>query len=230
MQTNRLKNIGIILATLTLLFLYTLFRSIVSSITFLNAFDIVSSNIITELWKFISTPTIFLGLLAFILIWRFRNSIESVFPGLKELKAGSFSALFETPILQDSDQSITELPNKKIDKNEANLEEKILDRTIDSLGKKFIQFFLDVDGKSFTPDEIVRKLAEYKPYETFLISENERVRIGYYGGVYRAVLGHVMRKIFIINVHEDKKGSNFNLKAGIREKLENRLNMLETKA
>jgi len=229
MRTNRLKNISITIAILASVFIYAVFKSEVSKVTFLTSLDIIISNIIAELWKFVSTPTIFLGILAFILIWRFRNSIESIFPGLKEFKAGSFSALFEIPTDKDSSESINEKPRIKTDKNEEILDEKIAERTIGLLGKRTTRLFLDIDGKSFALKDLLNKLAESNLYESFLVSDDAKIREGFYAGIYRVMQTYVMRYLFVINLSEDGKIAHFKLKAGIREKIENRINQLENK-
>jgi hypothetical protein len=229
MQKDQAKNIRVIIAISILIILYSLFRSTASKITFIDAFDQVTSLILIEAWKFISTPTIFLGVLAFILIWSFRKSIESVFPGLKEFKAGSFSALFDTPAIQSITQTRIDISGAEVANKQENQDEIIAERFIAAIEKTTCHFLLELDNKQFTVADAAAKLMNetsvLKSTASLLTDEDER--LVFYAGVFRTLYDYVLPALFKINVSDNEKLARFKLKADIREKLEKRIFQLE---
>jgi hypothetical protein len=229
MQQDKTKNIRVIIALSILIILYSLFRSTASKITFIDAFDQVTSLILIEAWKFISTPTIFLGVLAFILIWSFRKSIESVFPGLKEFKAGSFSALFDTPAIQVITQTRSDISGAEFINEQEMQDEIIAERFITSLEITTCHFLLGLDNKQFTVFEVSTKMMNeaevLKNTANLLMNEDEQ--LVFYAGVFRTLYDYVLPALFIINVSDNEKLAQFTLKAGVREKLEKRMDQLK---
>jgi len=224
MQRNQIKNIIISLAIITAIIVYTLFKSTVSGMPFLNALDVVTSNIITEAWRFVSTPTIFLGILVVFLILKFRNSIESVFPSLREFKAGSFSALFEIPVsplkIQSQDIKISA-------KEQEIFDEKIVESFITLFGKRSCEFFLYLDDKSLSLKQVYRKMNEIQLLSGSIETDETEKRLYFYAGAFRTIWSFVVPYFYNVEVSESSKISHFHLKAGIHDKLQAKLKILK---
>jgi hypothetical protein len=85
-----------IIGFLLLIIGYSYFRSYIDQIKFIVALDKVISTIISEAWKLLSSPTIFIALIIVILIFLFKENLQKLFPAIKEIKAGSFSAIIDS--------------------------------------------------------------------------------------------------------------------------------------
>ncbi len=120
MKRQKLFILSIFISLVLVIISYSFLRSYLDGQSFLFALDKVVSNIFSELWKFVSTPLIFVSLMIALFIYAARENILLLFPAIKEISAGSFSAKIEYP--QTNTVLAEELSNTpKLDQNQSDL-------------------------------------------------------------------------------------------------------------
>lgn len=202
---------------------YSWFRSVVSKIAFINVLDSLMSTVIVEIWKLISSPIIFVSLLVFILIWKFRNHIELMFPNVKEIKAGSFSALFEKTSLETDYQLLSPKSSKK-DKNTIEEDKVIAENLLEGASLQALQLFLYFDGKILSGNDLREKMLEQKIGTNAVENQGEKIQKIYMNGVLRAYIPYVLKKLFEFDYEDEAKTKAiFNLKKGLRKKIEDEI-------
>jgi hypothetical protein len=193
------------------------------------ALDQVISTLISEGWIFISTPTIFIALLATFLLWRFKDSIQAIIPAIKELRAGSFSAEMDFSKLDSIIQKPTADPiaaEIQIEAPTTNNDLKV-DFILNSMGKESLIFILGMDGKNLDGSQIMRLLDKYNVGKRHVVFEelSDDNKLGYFLGVYiifyRLFFPYLFRKEDQDDNEED--GVRYILRAGIKEKIYARL-------
>jgi len=232
MKKDILKNSLIVVIVLGVILAFSFLESIVNKLDFIKSFEVVLSTMIREFWKFISNPTIFLCITAAFLIWKFRQSIESVFPNLKEVKAGMVTASFE-PL---PPQGTSYEKNIKSTHKDTSINQKISEDNasdvyiINILGKKSCHFYIDIDGKALTKAALLREIEEREMFSSQLKTDDPTKRNLYFNGVFNVLWSYFVFRLFTVDLSDDNKTAHFNLKPGTREKLNDRLKYLEQKS
>lgn len=213
--------------------LYSLFKSNVDSISYIKSLDLVLSIIIHEGWKFISSPSIFLTLVAAFFLWEFRDNILSMFPAIKEIKAGPFSASLNYAV----QNSLIEIPNIEA-QNTANQtneaqevsvkqNEEIINYIINRSGLRSCQLYLAVDKSSLTVNDWIRKMSEFEIYDSIIKTDDEKLRYQFYHGLFRGTEKYAIGKLFSNKrIDPESKALYFELLPTVREKIQFRYNEL----
>ncbi|MCJ7584298.1 MAG: hypothetical protein MUO30_05955 [Anaerolineales bacterium] len=231
MKKTFLKTLLISIAAITLIAFYSYFHSIVSNVAFIVTLDQILSTIISELWKFISTPTIFIASLVIIILWLFRKNISAIFPAIKQIKAGSFSATID---YSDISKSVSESQTSSDVQNKIELTDEFLDVITRQFGEKTWNFLLDIDDKILTLDDHV---ARYKKIAYLFEDEDsmnefekafgiDSLRIFYYG-VFKMNGAAFRNLLFDVKISENLMSGSYTLKPKFRHKLEARLKEIE---
>jgi len=127
---------------------YSYFRSYIDQIGFVFALDKVISIIISEIWKVLSSPTIFIATLIVLLLISFRENLLKFFPAIKEIKAGSFSAIIDYSQIENLlSAKSNELESAK-DLDTKKKKEDVQNYLLERIGKETLTFFLELDGNS----------------------------------------------------------------------------------
>ncbi len=229
---NRKTIILNIIGFLLLISGYSYFRSYIDQISFVVALDKVTSIIISEVWKLFSSPTIFIAILIVLLLVAFRENLLTLFPAIKEIKAGSFSAIIDYSQIgkmlsaKSSDLDLTkDLDTKK-------KKEDVQNYLVERLGKETLMFFLELDGKSDEFSETL-KIAEqfhvggkYLDDDSLRKLDNASKKLYLLGNL--IVLLKVMFPAFFdAHIDDNFEEGTRTLKDGLRSKMEMRLKILE---
>jgi hypothetical protein len=208
-----------------------LFRAVLDKIAYLIALDIVISTVIRELWKFITTPTIFIAILIAYVLWIFRKNIIAILPAIKEIKAGSFSATLDYAPENKSGSTDDNSATVTIDKYQTEYQTEAVDVIINELGEIACNIFLSFDEKVSSTDDWLNKFLE-KDYLEFSsltgISENDKRNV--YIGVFKTLEAYIFDFLFSMKLSNDNNTAYITLLPGIREKLEARLQYLQNRS
>jgi len=134
-------------ALLFFILLLSWLRSYIDRVPYINAFDMIISTLLANIWKLISNTTIFVALLCLIVAWRYRRIIFSLLNRIESFQIGKAQFdLAETvfyEFLQD-DAEFEEDDSKIV----------FLKKYIDGMSKELAWRFLKAHNKSFTMDTL----------------------------------------------------------------------------
>jgi hypothetical protein len=195
-------------------------RSYLDGQSFLIALDKVVSNLFGELWKFISTPLIFVSLIVALFVYTVRENILLLFPAIKEISAGSFSAKIEYP--HSGNGLVEELSAfPKLDQNKSDFVAEIL---LNSLREETLLFLLYMNKKdnSVKWADIFSIMEQYK-IGTKSINNYDKLsdeqKRAYLAGTYHALKGLTFKYIF----DYDKTNQTLTLKSKALEVITKKL-------
>lgn len=226
-KTQRNRTVIIITIVVIIIIAFSFLRSKVYEMDFFKSFDIVLTNIISELWKFISNPTIFLGMSILFLVWKFRSNIEAMFPNLKELKAGGLSMTFNPLAFENVNQKISEKTDVMPAGAKTFAEEKFFEEILDLSDQNICRLFLDIDDNKLTMQQLGKKFRESGIYKDELKTANEDYRNYFYRGVFNTLWNYVITQIFTIKLSDKNRIAEFKLRNGFREKIINKIKDLD---
>ena len=222
-----LKNLLVILGILFLVFFYAGFQSYATKSIFIISLYEVITTLIGEVWKLVSTPTVFVAGLLFIILWNYRTKIETIFPALRELSAGGVSAKFDfTDILPS-------LPNSRLEPHDIALQDSsenlVREQIISHLGKRTSNLMLRLNDQSLTVDEFIDKIQEAKLFSSHIEGYDPQQRRHFYYGVFNAIWIYIRPFLIDISFEQNYHVAQLKLKPGVKELVEARLESIEQK-
>jgi hypothetical protein len=228
MQPNPVKTIALSISLGILVVAYSFFRSMASTISFVEAFDLVTVTLIDNLWQFISTPTVFLGTLAFIIIWRFRSRLDALIPKLSALKAGDYVAEFKFPASQDATDPTPSSSGTASSFQETQVPASVTDWIVSRSGAKTSQLYLDIDGETISASDMIDRVARAGPYVAWGPAEmSARERRIFHQGQFAYIWTYALPALFVMVTAKDRSATSLALKPGVRVKLENSIRELK---
>lgn len=230
---NRRSIILSIIGFLLLISGYSYFRSYIDQISFVIAFDKVTSIIINEIWELFSSPTIFIAILIILLLIAFKENLLTLFPAIKEIKAGSFSAIIDYSQIEKMLSSKTSDLDLTKDLDTKRKKEDVQNYLIKRLGKETLMFFLELDGKSDEFSEMLKTAEQfhigigggYLASDSFIELDVDSKRL-YLLGNLLVLLNVTFPAFFDKHVDDNGEGTR-TLKDGLRNKMEMQLKVLE---
>jgi len=226
------RSVLLILGVLLIVSLYASFESYAIKSTFLAALYDVISSLVTEIWRFISTPTVFISVLVFALLWSFRARLDAMFPAIRKLTAGNVSAEFDysqsrTPVeaLIPSNPlvPVNARPNSRSSDVEATPDTITQASVVSFLRGPTCRVLLKADGKLLTVDEFIQIMDEEKAYERNIRNADKSEKFAFFLGAFRTLWMYVMPHLFSFETGDDLKVAHLHLKPGVRALIESRL-------
>ncbi|MBC7876146.1 MAG: hypothetical protein H7Y59_03160 [Anaerolineales bacterium] len=240
MKKKRINYSVFILAIILVLLSFSFLRSTVDRTPLLVAFDETLITVISSIWTLITAPTIFIGILIIFLLWKYQSEIVALIPNLRELKAGTLSAVFENA-QYPQDKSLEGWSTSAIENttspsdinNEIISSDTILLKEIAKmLGSSSSDFLLSLDGKILTVNqsiEIFREKLKDSSISKSIAAQNEREQYLYNYGRYNAFMHYLGHKFVSMDLSEDRKIGHFSLKPGAEKILTDRISLFKEK-
>jgi hypothetical protein len=224
-----LKPLWVSITVIVLIGGYSYFRSIATNINFIVAVDQILLVIIGEVWKFISTPTVFIAFLASILLWTFRENVRTIFPALRELSAAGISAKFDYPRDQPKDTILIDVasatgkllpPNiTKTQPSNQQDEQLFIKVIISRLAPETCNFLLDLDNKMLTTSGVTERIQTAGILSWWARKMPDENKKYYYQGVFRTLYSAIIIRLFDITITQDTQEAHFILKTDAKELL-----------
>lgn len=232
-KTNRtILIISIVLGIFGLFALAAWFRSYITHQQYLDNLYFLLAGTIKEIWKFVSTPTVFITVVVLFIVFIYREKILVALSHLRKVEVGSTKAEFEG-LEKALEQSIEQ--KKSIDtpiETEKTQDNNLRNRIIDNLEKGWIIFYLKYDGIS-----IILEDAIYEGAFDDLIIGQLRQRVTKYSKDDEAyflpiiitwiTLNFCLKDVLFTYSSGVNKSITMNLLPGIRELLKHRLDQLD---
>jgi hypothetical protein len=220
LKNDRLKGFVFSILIITFFIIYSFLRSEVDKTVFIVAFDKVLSTLLIELWKFVSNPIIFIALLVFFVLWIYKDNIVTIFPSIREIKAGSFSATLDFAKPEANINSKVQESNLPIKIDPIDFSQKIL---LEHIEVKWLKLLLDIDNKIITVNEfteLMQKL-EIRFSNLSLAFKNGNPKLIYYF-YYGMMITYLQFLVPTLLTQKDIEYARayFTLNSGIREKIE----------
>lgn len=231
MKGKNFNKIAIVIGILLFIALYALFHSFVKAIPYIQVLDQVLSTIINEGWKFISNPTIFIVIIIAIVVWRTRERLLSLFPAIREIKAGAFSARLDYSqinniIKSEENKDIKPVKSESMDINS----EVVGSYLIEHFTKETLNFLMALDNRAFDGADIYHKVQEFKLGSAHVVdfeTLEKNTRLGFYLGIY-ILFYRLFFPRFYTKEDNEYSGLKFILKPKIKEQIEKRLTDLNS--
>jgi hypothetical protein len=206
---------------------YTTARSIVDDVPYSTALYAFLIKLGTKLWHFLSTPTIFISLLLFVLLVVLASQIAPIIQKLKGIEvAAKFPEEFSRPVTMPvTEESV--LAGKSKAKKTAEAENAPAAGTWikNGLDLKAVQVMLEIDGIELTKSYLVSKLEALNVRaEGIPLKATQTQREAYYNGIVEGWYGSLLPVFCSIETSNADKAARFTLKAGMRDRLMARLN------
>ncbi len=210
------------IALIILIFLYSLFRSLLDKTLFFVSLDFALSKLISSLWNFLSNPVIFIALLICFILFSSKTNLVNILASLREISAGGVSAKFEY-----SQSAISEKPDLK--SNTKREQKPSFDPNAygllltQGLGKKTCDLYLFFDDKIAGPNDWLDQMKK----SDFLSRYPEKyTNRDFYMGYYRALESYQFRYLLDMKYSDDKNTAHIKLKPGVRQAIEKQLEKL----
>jgi hypothetical protein len=201
---------------------YTTARSIVDDVPYSTALYAFLIKLGTKLWHFLSTPTIFISLLLFVLLVVLASQIAPIIQKLKGIEvAAKFPEEFSRPVTMPvTEESV--LAGKSKAKKTAEAENAPAAGTWikNGLDLKAVQVMLEIDGIELTKSYLVSKLEALNVRaEGIPLKATQTQREAYYNGIVEGWYGSLLPVFCSIETSNADKAARFTLKAGLRDRL-----------
>jgi hypothetical protein len=209
-----------ITASMSIIGVYAIIRSYVDRVPFAYALSIFLIKLGDKLWHFITIPAVFISILAFLLLWLFRNLILMALGKIKESKQVQFPDAFfppvARPVSEDASQvNQTEPGILNVAENVSALEGS----KMPGIDIKEIQLMLDLDGKEVTKSDLLTRVEALGIYSERIPSGMKKEqRELFYRGVVETLFGYILPMFGTVEMKNDGKVAFFALKAGLRER------------
>ncbi len=199
----------IILSSVFLLLIigYTAARSVVDDVPYSLALYTFLIKLGTKLWRFMTTPLIFISLLLFVLLLVVGTQIVPYLKRTRAVEAASFPNGFRKPAQPVFTQVLSS--------------EGEIGQGTDS---NVIQLLLEIDGIDMTGSYLISKLEALEITAEALPGDATKVqREAFYRGVLEGLYSYLFPAFCSIETKNEDKVARFNLKPGVRERLMERL-------
>ena len=218
------------LVLIIIVVVYALIRVYVDRVPFLYALSIFLIKLGSKLWHFLTNPAIFISLFGLLLLWLLRKQIIKV---IKETRGSdqvkfpdSFHRFALDPVPDDTSEENKPEPGKPNEPETAPLMEWLIREGLDL---KTIQLLLEMDGIDINKPYLLFKMDALGINSKGLPEgANKGQKEAFYSGVLDELYAHVFPVFCSIEMKNDAKVARFTLRAGIREKLFERLNRIES--
>jgi len=234
MKNKWINNSAFILIFVLIIAGFSFLRSEVDQISLLIAFDKIITNVISSIWNLITAPAVFISTLTVLLLWKYKSEILAIIPYIREVKAGSVSALFESPAdRQLENSSKTTIGESASEVAESGIllsdNKKTLEVRARFVGKASIKYLFDLDGKLLNPKQAVDKFRQHlKMLEKDSVNKkDESYQFTYYFGCYETYMTYIGSIFVDTKISEDKMTVYYSLKPDSKEILTSRMNEID---
>jgi len=207
------KLIGVVFVFFAIILIYSSFRTLIDKTNLLISFDKTFSLVVQEIWKFISTPAIFITLVILVVCLNFRDQINNIFPKIKELSYKGLSIAFDSRDRKRFESTQGTYPNN----------DDQIKSIISAFGKRTTAVLLELGDKILDVDEIVKIIKKNSLLECdFVTNKKPSLSKGYYYGVFKSLQFYFFDYLFDDEVSEDKMQAKLNYKPKVQALLEKR--------
>jgi hypothetical protein len=209
---------------------YTTARSVVDDVPYSLALYTFLIKLGTKLWLFLSKPVIFISVLAFALLWILATQVLPLLRKGRGNEAARFPEVFQKPLLMASPETDAEAGKTKGKKPDESV--SMMDWWISQgTDLKTIQLMLEIDGIELTKPYLISKMETLGiKSEGMPASANKSQVEAYYSGVLEGLYGGLFPMFCTVETNNNDKVASFALKAGMRERLMERLKQGKTPA
>lgn len=149
---------------LVVLAIVSAYRAYIDHKPFPLAFDSLITTIIGELWKVISTPTVFIATILGIVLLTYRRQLSPFISALREISVGSISAKLEPERIGISSQLLTAIEDETPeDPNKATVSLSTKQDVVSHLTEDFCLYLLKVANRPFPFSEHLDLVARELP-------------------------------------------------------------------
>jgi hypothetical protein len=201
---------------------YTTARSIVDDVPYSTALYAFLIKLGTKLWHFLSTPTIFISLLLFVLLVVLASQIAPIIQKLRGIEvAAKFPEEFSRPVaVSAAEESVPAGKSKAKKTAEAENAPAAGTWIKNGLDLKAVQVMLEIDGIELTKSYLVSKLEALNVRaEGLPLKATQTQREAYYNGIAEGWYGSLLPVFCSIETSNADKAARFTLKAGLRDRL-----------
>jgi hypothetical protein len=201
---------------------YTTARSIVDDVPYSTALYAFLIKLGTKLWHFLSTPTIFISLLLFVLLVVLASQIAPIIQKLRGIEeAAKFPEEFSRPVaVSAAEESVPAGKSKAKKTAEAENAPAAGTWIKNGLDLKAVQVMLEIDGIELTKSYLVSKLEALNVRaEGIPLKATKTQREAYYNGIVEGWYGSLLPVFCSIETSNADKAARFTLKAGLRDRL-----------
>jgi hypothetical protein len=201
---------------------YTTARSIVDDVPYSTALYAFLIKLGTKLWHFLSTPTIFISLLLFVLLVVLASQIAPIIQKLRGIEvAAKFPEEFSRPVaVSAAEESVPAGKSKAKKTAEAENAPAAGTWIKNGLDLKAVQVMLEIDGIELTKSYLVSKLEALNVRaEGIPLNATKTQREAYYNGIVEGWYGSLLPVFCSIETSNADKAARFTLKAGLRDRL-----------
>jgi len=211
------KSWFVTIAIILLISGYAYFRSVATNTAFLVSLDQTLLTIISEIWKFVSNPTIFIATLIAFTISLFRENLRSMIPSLTEVSGAGFLVKFNS-LPGDTGQNAKSLTegneNLAVDNRDI-----VIDNIVESLGSSaMVNLCLNLDTKTIKADELIEMIDN-----SGILKDNapdrKQNRSDFFSGVFATLNPTIFHYLFDMDISDDRLSAQFSLKPRAKERL-----------
>ena len=206
---------------------YTVASSIVDNVPYSTALYAFLIKLGTKLWHYLSTPTIFIGLLAFVVLLILASQIVAVVKKIRGIEeAAKFPEEFRQPVPAPAAEASVPAAKTRARKSTEAENAPTAGAWIENWPDlKAIQLMLEIDGIELTKPYLISKLEALNIHgEGIPVKATKTQREAYYNGIVEGWYGSLLPIFCSIETSDANRAARFTLKAGLRDRLMARLN------
>ena len=205
---------------------YTAARSIVDNVPYSTALYAFLIKLGTKLWHYLSTPTIFIGLLAFVVLAILASQIVTVVKKIRGIEEpAKFPEEFCQPAPTPAGEPSAPAVKTRAKKTEGTENMAGVGWIESGLDLKAAQLMLEIDGIELTKPYLISKLEALNIHgEGLPVKATKTQREAYYNGIVEGWYGSLLPIFCTIETSDANRAARFTLKAGLRDRLLARLN------
>ncbi len=209
---------------------YTTARSVVDDVPYSLALYTFLIKLGTKLWLFLSKPVIFISVLVFALLWILATQVLPLLKKSRGNEAARFPEVFQKPLPMASAGTAEEAGKTKGKKPDESV--SMMDWWIgQGTDLATIQLMLEIDGIELTKPYLISKMETLGiKTEGMPANANKTQKEAYYSGVLEGLYGSLFPLFCTVETSNNDKVASFALKAGMRERLMERLKQGKTPA
>lgn len=153
------RRITFLAAVVFLLALISAYRTYIDHSPFLLSFDRLARAIVSEIWKILSTPTVFLAAILALVLIAYREQLAPLALGLREVTFGAFTAKFLARQALALEEESVEQTIRTQEENAPRLADSTKREIVGNLSQETCLYFLQVANKSLPLEEHFRLIS-----------------------------------------------------------------------
>lgn len=153
------RRITFLAAVVLLLALISAYRTYIDHSPFLLSFDRLARAIVSEIWKILSTPTVFLATILALVLIAYREQLAPLALGLREVTFGAFTAKFLARQTRALEEESVEQTIRTQAENAPRLADSTKREIVGNLSQETCLYFLQVANKPLPLEEHFRLIS-----------------------------------------------------------------------